>query len=560
MKKVSNVTLGGVIFTVEEDAYAALGAYLDGVQRHFASFPERDEIVADIESRIAEKFTAAVSARKHSINMADVEEVIRSMGSVADFADAAPATPASAPSAGTAERRTRLYRNVDDQIIGGVGSGVAAYFGVDPTIVRLVMFIIIFFGGFGFLLYLVLWLIVPAAKTEAEKLEMRGEPVTIAALEAQLKERVEDVRNRDHGWLRRVLSFPIVLVKAVLRFLGRLVPFVVRILGLVISLIAIALSIALSVAFVTALLSPANAFDVDLSGVLAGAPYYTLVAAGFLALFLPLLALILLGSSMLKDHNLFSGGLVTGLVVLWIAALSVGGAVGIRFAPQLAAEGEAALARETRTQEFPLALATRITAKSDASITVVHGDTFRVTALGLQRDLEHLELTSTNSELRIARKATGHVCLFCSSHVVQITVETPDLDALTVEGSANIRLENFTGDALAIQTQGSSDIDAYVTLDALTITGYGSSDVRLHGTATALALETHGSADVDASELATVSATLRLDGSSDVELEVRDMLDVKIDGSGTVRYTGDPQVRKEISGSGDVERIERAPE
>ena len=91
--------------------------------------------------------------------------------------------------------KRRLYRNPDDKLLGGVCSGIASYFDVDAVWVRLAFAFIFFVFGSGFLLYILLWIIVPEAKTTAEKLQMRGEPVTISNIEKNVKEEMEQVRK-----------------------------------------------------------------------------------------------------------------------------------------------------------------------------------------------------------------------------------------------------------------------------------------------------------------------------------------------------------------------------
>lgn len=558
MKKVSNITLGGVIFTVEEDAYGALSTYLDTIQRHFTSFAEREEIVADIESRIAEKFSAVLSSRKPAVSLADVEAVIQSMGTVADFADAVPAaTAASEPTPG---KRARLYRNMDDQIVGGVASGIAVYFGVNPLIVRLILFAMLFLGGLGLALYLVLWLIVPPANTDAEKLEMRGEPVTLAALEKQMKERIADVRGRNEGWLRRILSFPILVLKAVLGFLGKLVPIIARILGFAISLVAILASIALSAAFLTALFTPMDALGVDLSRILPALAYYTMLVTGYLVLFVPALGLLFLGKRLRKGRAVLSGSAATGLIVLWAAALSVAIAIGVRFAPRIRSELEAATARQTRTQDYVLAPATRIDSSGDLRITVLPGETFRVHARGPQDDLENLVLGSKDNELTITRKDASRFCFFCLAQPTELTIETPDLDAITVGGDSDLRIKGLSGDALAITTHRRVNVDADVRFQKLTVLSLGSAGLHLRGGAETLSLDMSGSSAVDALQLDAARATLRFSGSADVSLHARDELNVSITGSGLVRYTGDPKLSQDISGWGEIERIDALAE
>ena len=176
MKKIININLSGRVVPIEDSAYDSLQRYIESLRRYFAHEEGRDEIINDIESRIAELMNDRIRKGASSITDADVEEIITTMGRVEDFEEAAGepmgasagTTSESAGSSyyqeGTRQRFTgRMYRDADDKIIGGVCAGIANYINVDPAIVRLVFAVITFGGfGFGFLLYILGWIILPA--------------------------------------------------------------------------------------------------------------------------------------------------------------------------------------------------------------------------------------------------------------------------------------------------------------------------------------------------------------------------------------------------------------
>lgn len=171
MKKIININLSGRVIPIEDAAYEKLQEYIDSLRRYFAKEEGRDEIINDIESRIAELLHDKIRKGAANATDTDVDEIIASMGKVADF-EAADATDASGPTGQSAEpnfswkqerqSKGRLYRDSSDRFIGGVCSGIAAYMNVDPAIVR-ILFAIITFGGFGlgFLAYILLWIILP---------------------------------------------------------------------------------------------------------------------------------------------------------------------------------------------------------------------------------------------------------------------------------------------------------------------------------------------------------------------------------------------------------------
>lgn len=191
MNKTLNINLGGFVFHIDENAYQQLERYLGQLKRQFASTQGGNEIITDIESRIAELFKERTQTRE-VITEKDVEEVIEIMGKPEDYLyeeeDASSANYAEMPRS----KSRRIFRDPDNRIIAGVSSGVAAYFNIDPLWLR-ILFIVLFFSGPGIFIYLIMWLVIPKANTTAEKLQMRGEHVTIENIERSVKDGMQNV-------------------------------------------------------------------------------------------------------------------------------------------------------------------------------------------------------------------------------------------------------------------------------------------------------------------------------------------------------------------------------
>jgi phage shock protein PspC (stress-responsive transcriptional regulator) len=174
MKKIININMSGRVIPIEDSAYEKLQSYIESLRRYFAKEQDRDEIINDIESRIAELMSEKIRKGAPCITDADINEIAASMGRPEDFdADAKEETTssyqASQEQSAYTERKTkrRLYRDTSDKFIGGVCSGIAAYLNVDPSIVR-ILFAIITFGGFGlgFVAYILLWAILPEKENQ----------------------------------------------------------------------------------------------------------------------------------------------------------------------------------------------------------------------------------------------------------------------------------------------------------------------------------------------------------------------------------------------------------
>jgi phage shock protein PspC (stress-responsive transcriptional regulator) len=193
MNKVIYVNLSGAVFQIEEDAYAMLQSYLEKLKSHFKKEESPDEIISDIESRIAEMF-AKNPGRQACINKIHVQQVIQVMGNPADLDEDEESQPIVEEIYNERAYR-KLFRNPEGRMLGGVCSGLASYFDLDPILVRII-FLILFFGfGGGFLIYIILWIAVPEAKTTADKLQMKGERVTISNIEKNIRDEFEHLKK-----------------------------------------------------------------------------------------------------------------------------------------------------------------------------------------------------------------------------------------------------------------------------------------------------------------------------------------------------------------------------
>ena len=189
MKKSFNININGIIFYIDEDAYEKLNAYLERLKNYFASQEGGDEVINDIEARIAELLRDKLNEQKQVVNDKDIEAVIEILGEPAQMQDEEERE--EQPPRFDFDRPKRLYRDPDNKIIGGVGGGMGAYFNTDPIWFRL-LFIISFFVV-GPLAYIIFWIAIPMARTTAEKLEMRGKKVNIDNIEQSVKEEFKDI-------------------------------------------------------------------------------------------------------------------------------------------------------------------------------------------------------------------------------------------------------------------------------------------------------------------------------------------------------------------------------
>ncbi len=458
MKKTISINISGVIFHIEEDGYDKLRNYLTSIQQYFSTYEDSQEIVTDIENRIAEKLLAKLKAAgKQVVSLDDVNELVAAMGTVSDFeaieeeeilvtnggrnsAGARSAGPGSAPTgapgpqptgagassgytrpnpgAGTYGQPRRLvrdlnrktlggvaagmahyfnidvvwvrllfvalvvglpalvgasngngdftgglsgftvivyiamwialpgmsgieedktikkfYRNPDDKVLGGVASGIAAYFGIDIGVVRLLFVLGIVFFGVGFLLYIVLWMISPAANTLTEKMEMQGRPITLSNIESSIKQNLNiNESPNDESTLTRILLFPFRAIATIIgglgSALGPLMNGVVSIIRVFAGIMMLVLAFAGMIICLTLLgaglglwsstsFGPGG-FPVDMVRADITAP---MVVSAFALGILPAFGLAVLGIMLISNRTLISGRAAITLVVVWFVAL-----------------------------------------------------------------------------------------------------------------------------------------------------------------------------------------------------------------------------------------------
>ena len=197
MNKTVNINLGGMFFHIDEDAYQKLSRYFEAIKRSLTNSNGQDEIIKDIEMRIAELFAEKHSAGKQVISIRELDEVIAVMGQPEDYRIDNDDTEQSKQNFTNQSRPIKkLYRDKDGGMIGGVLAGLGHYFGIDKVWIRIFFLILLLSYGIGLIPYLILWIVMPEAVTTSEKLEMTGEPVNISNIEKKVRAEFENVSEK----------------------------------------------------------------------------------------------------------------------------------------------------------------------------------------------------------------------------------------------------------------------------------------------------------------------------------------------------------------------------
>lgn len=197
MNKIEYINLGGIPLAVDLDAAEVLQNYLYELDDYFGKSEYADEIIGDIELRMAELIEESMGTRKVA-NMDDVQKAIRIMGHPEQFDESERTETADERGQYREEQeyRRKFYRDPDDKVIAGVCSGVAAYFDInDPIWVRLAFVVFTLTGGAGVLLYIILWAVIPKAKSSIDRLRMKGEPIDLENIERMVEKGIDHISD-----------------------------------------------------------------------------------------------------------------------------------------------------------------------------------------------------------------------------------------------------------------------------------------------------------------------------------------------------------------------------
>ncbi|MDB4225257.1 PspC domain-containing protein, partial [Flavobacteriaceae bacterium] len=198
MKKTVNINLAGTFFHIDEDAFAKLSRYLEAVKKSISDPVGGDEIIQDIEARIAELFSEKLEINTQVISTRELDAIIEIMGQPEDYIMDEGATQTNSASGNQTKGETtsnkQLFRDSDNKFIAGVCSGLGHYLGLETIWVRLFWILLTFItSGFGIIAYILFWILVRAAETTSEKLKMTGEPINISNIEKKFNEGYQKV-------------------------------------------------------------------------------------------------------------------------------------------------------------------------------------------------------------------------------------------------------------------------------------------------------------------------------------------------------------------------------
>jgi phage shock protein PspC (stress-responsive transcriptional regulator) len=348
MNKTVNINLGGLFFHIDEDAYQKLTHYFESIKRSLSNTSGQDEILKDIEMRIGELIAEKHPNDKQVISFKEVEEIIEVMGRPEDYRidGEEPIEATYIPNATKTSKK--LYRDTENGMIGGVLAGLGHYFGVDKVWLRIFLLILVFAGGTGILAYIILWIAMPEAVTTSEKLEMRGEPVTISNIEKKVREEMEMLsekfKSTDFDKMRQQMRTN--SEKFNTNFKGYLEAFF-NVIAKVIGGLLIISSLGVLVVFLIGVLAfgttnfpdfPFHSF-IEL-GNFTDYPIWFFGLLFYVAVSIPSFFVLLLGFKIVAPNSKSIGSIAKYvLLALWIIAIAILISIGVKQASEYAYKG-----------------------------------------------------------------------------------------------------------------------------------------------------------------------------------------------------------------------------
>jgi len=348
MNKTVNINLGGMFFHIDEDAYQKLSRYFDAIKRSLSDSNGQDEIIKDIEMRIAELVSEKHTSEKQVINLKELDEIIAVMGQPEDYRIDPDGDETQKNNFNTTNRaHKKLYRDKDKGSVAGVCTGLGHYFGIDSVWIK-ILFLILASTSFGIIAYIILWIVMPEAVTTSEKLEMTGEPITISNIEKKVREEFETVsdkfKNANYDKMGNQVKTGFGKFTTEI---GEVFLSIFKIFAKILGVILIMASLAILVILFIGVFTLGSSAFIDLpwqdfinAGNFSDYPIWAFGVLMFLAIGIPFFFLLLLGFKLLSPSIKSIGNIAKyTLLALWLITIGILISIGIKQASEFAVSG-----------------------------------------------------------------------------------------------------------------------------------------------------------------------------------------------------------------------------
>jgi phage shock protein PspC (stress-responsive transcriptional regulator) len=572
MKKTLTVNLNGKVFNIDEDAYELLENYLSNLKSYFGKKPDAAEILSDFEARIEELLSEKIKSGYEVITIEEVEAVIMRMGNPEDLGDETIGTEKENVASDNPKEnksKKKFYRNIDDKKLGGVCSGIAAYFGLDPLPIRLVFVVLALLStGWLFLFYLILWILMPEARTASQKLEMKGEAVTLENIGKTVSETIASVKTSEiESFLSAMLKVCAIVFSCIIGL-----PLLIVFFALVVALIATIFGVG-SLFFM-----PLDFLGFD------NGPYPVIgIVALIVIIGIPLFSIIY--SIFIRDGKSSSFFIKMKLFIflIWIIAFATFIFSGAQFAKQhnwnvswngpwnihynlRAIKGNGNLV----TSEKSVSIFEKINADNSAAVRFHASQEYRVVITVDENLEEYLEIDTKGDVLNIGTKAGSY-----SFTKFQVDVYCPVLTNVAVSGSGSfVSMDKITTSTFESAVSGFGKIEGSIECEKFSakISGSGKikgniecenffanisglGEITVVGNSKDANINISGSGRFTGSEFTTNNANIHISGLGNVDIYVTDNLNANISGSGSINYRGEPKLETNVSGLGRIRKM-----
>lgn len=556
MKKTLTVNLNNTVYHIDSDAYELLHQYLNDVESRLSS-DEKKDVMADIEARVSELFSEKLQKGKNVINIEDVEEVINILGKPNQYSeegaeDGSQESAQTPPPPGTKGKK-KYYRDVDNAVLGGVAAGLAALLGWDVVLVRVLMVLVIFLG-YGTLIpiYLIVWLIAPAAVTVAQKLEMQGESVTAERIKSEInnmKTYVESDKFRENAStvgskLGEVFR---TIFKVIFGFVGAIMGFVGFVmLGVLLLLLS----------FLIFEPSMLTGFTPELSMFTPEKLVLMVIALVFIV-GIPIFMLIYWAIKIISGKPSKTGALSTILGVIWFLSIFLFAGLAAKTAFTLT-KGDFENFEFYWNDNYESEVTEARIVEPFTGIEIAGNIELEI----VQDTLNSLVIKTAPSIMSNIRSEVENGVLkiytnkFHINRDVKALVSARVINSITASGVSRVRTDGkINTDNLTLDVSGASSVrmKTFVSQD-LVVDVTGLSNVELEGVAYSIRSNTTGTTHLDATELAVKNGTFTGSGTSQIDASVSDSLVVDVTGATSFYNNKKPLYLKESkSGAADIQ-------
>jgi phage shock protein PspC (stress-responsive transcriptional regulator) len=557
MHKVVSFTINQRVFNIEDDAFFALKDYLDAIKKGLGTDEASFEVLNDIEASIADKFTEKLKeANRTVLTLSDVTELKNVMGNPEDISGAGEVKEEKVkPDSKEEKPPKKLYRDTDSQMVGGVCSGLASYFKIDAVLVRLIFVALIFLNGLGILLYVVLLLVMPAAKTPAQKLEMQGEAVNLAKIKSFVNEKANELKSE--GVLQRT-------VKVLRRIVGMFLRLLLVLIGLGLLIGGIAALVGLTIGAIVLLFSgyETTLLPFSIAPVISWSIYLLFLVAIYFLAVVPLVFLVMAATTILRKKNAFSLRTSVGLLVLWVVAIGTVTSLGVKYGPVIER-----VVREENLREQNILLASQdyrvygykdfkgVDISGAYTVNIAKGENYLVEARGTDNNLDRLVVKNENGILKVA--SNDFWCFgSCEYARVTVNITLPNLEYLEVDGLSQVKVTDVEAGDFKVVADGIAKVTfENLAAQALTLELDGLSVVDLSGKVDRLGASLDGTSQLDTLKAPARTVNLTLNGASVARVEAGESLTVRGDGVSKVYYKGTPRLNSELRGLAKLEKM-----